>query len=353
MIKKLFFVLIFYSVSISTSFSQDAQFYQVYASPLTLNPAMTGMIDGNYRISSVYRDQWRALVDKPFSTFSISGDGRFSISKKGNEKQDFLGVGIYFQSDKVGTIAFTTNQLGVSTAFHKSLDKRLKQYLSFGVQMSINQRNINYENLDFEDEFNGVNGYTDPTGEILPTNNFGFADISLGLNYSISPFKGFDAFVGASLYHATAPAITFDRNTTTSISRFEIDENIDRKIQIYGGFSSALNNVWSVVPRALYVKQGPYEQIVAGSHFRRKLVDGFSTAVELGLSTRLVNDIDNYHLESAILFLGLDFSGKLLGLSYELGLNSVANRFRNQGVIELSFRYTGEYDNEIFFCPEF
>jgi len=353
MIKKLYLGLLFYVLYSSSIFCQDAQFYQVYASPLTLNPAMTGMIDGNFRISSVYRDQWRALVDKPFSTFAVSGDGRFSISQKRKENQDFIGAGIFFQSDKVGTIAFTTNQLGLSTAFHKSLDKRLKQYLSFGVQLSINQRNVNYENLDFEDEFNGVNGYTDPSGEILPVNNFGFADISLGLNYSISPFDGFDAYFGGSLYHANAPAVTFDRNTTTSISRFEIEESIDRKIQIYGGFSYAMNNVWSIIPRALYVKQGPHQQVVAGSHFRRELIDRFSSAIELGVSTRLVNDIDNYHLESAILTLGLDFEGKLIGLSYELGLNTVANRFRNQGVIELSFRYTGEYENDIFFCPEF
>jgi len=351
--KKSLLGLIFFCYSTIKIFSQDAQFYQVYASPLTLNPAMTGMIEGNFRIASVYRDQWRALVDKPFSTFSVSGDGRFEIFKNGTDKKDFLGVGIYFQSDKVGTIAFTTNQLGVSAAFHKALDKRLKQYLSFGFQMSINQRNINYENLNFEDEFNGINAYSDPTSEILPINNFGFADLSLGLNYSISPFKGFDAFVGASLYHAAAPKVTFDRNTSTTTSRFVIDERIDRKIQIYGGFSSALNNSWSVVPRALYVKQGPHQQIIAGSHIRKKLVDGFSSAVELGLSARLVNDIDNYHFESAILSLGIDFTGKLVGLSYEFGLNPVANRFRNQGVIELSFRYTGEYDNDIFFCPEF
>ena len=157
--KNLVFGLLLFFVFLSPTASQDAQFYQVFASPLTLNPAMTGMIDGNFRISGVYRDQWRALVDKPFSTFAMSGDGRFSISKKRKDNSDYVGVGLYFQSDKVGAIAFTTNQLGISTAIHKSLDKRLKQYLSFGMQVSINQRNINYENLDFEDEFNGVNGF--------------------------------------------------------------------------------------------------------------------------------------------------------------------------------------------------
>lgn len=351
--KYLVFGLLFNVMLLSSTLCQDAQFYQVFASPLTLNPAMTGMIDGNFRISSVYRDQWRALVDKPFSTFAASGDGRFSISKKRKENSDYVGVGLFFQSDKVGTIAFTTNQLGVSTAIHKSLDSRLRQYLSFGMQISINQRNINYENLDFGDEFNGINGYTDPTSEILPINNFGFADVALGLNYSISPTKGFNAFAGISLYHATTPAITFDRNTSTSISRFVIEENIYRKYQVYGGFSYEFSQRWHIIPRALYVKQGPHQQLVLGSHLRRQLIDNFSEAIEFGLAIRAVDDVRNLSLESAILSLGIDLNGKLIGLSYELGLSSVTNRFRNQGVFELSFRYTGEYDNDVFFCPEF
>lgn len=351
--KNLVFGLLFFFVLHSPLASQDAQFYQVFASPLTLNPAMTGMIDGNFRISGVYRDQWRALVDKPFSTFAMSGDGRFSISKKRKDNSDYVGVGLYFQSDKVGTIAFTTNQLGISSSIHKSLDDRLNQYLSFGVQISINQRNINYENLNFGDEFNGINGYTDPTGEILPVNNFGFSDIALGLNYTISPSDEFDAFAGVSLYHATAPVITFDRNTSTSISRFVIQENIYRKYQIYGGLSYKFAKRWDVIPRGLFVKQGPHQQLVFGSHLRRNLIDSFSSAVEFGLAARVVNDVDATNLESAILSLGIDLSGKLIGLSYELGLSSFSNRFRNQGVIELSFRYTGEYDNDVFFCPEF
>ena len=336
--RNLFFGLLLIAALQSPIAGQDALFYQSFAAPLSLNPAMSGQADGNYRISSVYRDQWRSQVDSPFKTFSVSADGKFSISDK-RENKDYFGVGIHFMSDKVGIIAFSTNQLGLSTAYHKSLDKRLNQYLSFGVQIAFLQRNINYENLDFEDEFNGINAFSDTSSEVLPVNNFGYQSLSLGLNYSISPTKNLDAFAGVSLYNAAGSVISKIVN--------------HRRYQAYGGFSYDLQNKWSIIPRAIYAKQGPHEQMIIGSHFRHQLIDKFSEAIEFGTAVRLVNDITGFGVESAIFSLGIDLGGSLIGLSYEAGLNSVGNRFRNQGVFELSFRYVGEYDNESFFCPKF
>ncbi len=333
--------------------AQDAQFYQAYASPLTLNPAMSGLIDGNYRLSGIYRDQWRSLVDKPFSTFSLTGDSRFALKSKERNSKDYVGVGIAFTSDKVGLISYSTNQLGLSAAFHKSLDQRLNQYLSFGIQAAVNQRNINYENLNFQDEFNGIDGYTDASGEILPANNFGFVDFSMGLHYRITPFKGFDVFAGGSLYHIGSPRITFFRNTSTTVGVFEINENLFRKIQVHGGFSLATASNWTIIPRAVYVKQGPHQQLMIGSNFKRELANQESSSFIIGGGIRMVNDLDALSVESAILSLGLDLSGKLIGFSYEFGVKGIQNGFRNQGIFELSFTYTGEYENDNFFCPKF
>lgn len=334
-------------VVVSGLSGQDTQFYQAFASPLTLNPGTTGMIPGNFRISSIYRDQWRAVVDQPVSTFSVSGDTRFSISKK-RENKDFLGVGVHFLSDKIGFISFTTNQLGVSLAYHKSLNDKLKEFLSFGAQFGITQRNINYENLNFEDEFNGVAAYTDPTGETFAPNNFGFADLTIGLNYQIQPFKGLNVYAGGSWSHINAPNIVFDKE----------DQNLPvsslfRKIQVYGGFSYDLLGQWTIKPRANLVLQGPHQQLVIGSHIRKQLTDKFSESVEFGLATRIVNDIDGAGPESLIASFGIDLKGKVIGFSYEFSIEPVNNNFRNQGVFELSFTYIGEYDNEVFFCPEF
>ncbi len=53
------------------SFAQDIHYSQFYASPLTLNPALTGVNECNYRIGAMYRNQWKS-VTTPYQTPSIS-----------------------------------------------------------------------------------------------------------------------------------------------------------------------------------------------------------------------------------------------------------------------------------------
>jgi hypothetical protein len=53
---------------------QDQHFTQYYASPLTLNPALAGAFSGTYRMSLIYRDQWRNALTQPFATYSAAID---------------------------------------------------------------------------------------------------------------------------------------------------------------------------------------------------------------------------------------------------------------------------------------
>jgi hypothetical protein len=56
--------------------AQDKHFTQFYAAPLALNPALTGALDGKYRVSTIYRDQWRKVLDEPIKTFAVGADLR-------------------------------------------------------------------------------------------------------------------------------------------------------------------------------------------------------------------------------------------------------------------------------------
>src|SRR3954471_922212 len=51
----------------------DPHFSQYYAYPMWLNPALTGIVDGDYRVSANYRNQW-VNIGKPFSTTGVSFD---------------------------------------------------------------------------------------------------------------------------------------------------------------------------------------------------------------------------------------------------------------------------------------
>jgi len=185
--RKIFSLLIFAVLFICTDLTaQDKHFTQFFAVPTLTNPALAGAFQGRYRMGIVRRDQWRQTLDQPYVTFAGGVDVRFNTDHK-KVVSDAVGVGLSFFNDKVDDSGFRTTQMALSGAFHKALDNSGVHYLTIGGQMAINQRSVNYENLTFEDQYNGTSGFTLPTGELLPENNFAFFDLALGINYTFSP----------------------------------------------------------------------------------------------------------------------------------------------------------------------
>ena len=125
-------------------------------------------MDAKYRLSAIYRDQWRNVLDDPSTTVAAALDLRFGVKLNSKNFKDAAGVGLLFFSDKNPGTDFSTNQIAISGAFHKSLSSRNDQFLSLGLQLALAQRNVNYENLTFNDQFNGTNGYDGTTSEVLP-----------------------------------------------------------------------------------------------------------------------------------------------------------------------------------------
>ena len=113
--------------------AQDQHFTQFYASPLMLNPGLTGAFEGRYRVGTIYRDQWRKVLDNPIRTFAVSSDLRFDAPGK-KVHDDAIGLGLMFFTDKVSVVDFSTTQIAVSMSYHKSLSADNRQFLSLGVQ---------------------------------------------------------------------------------------------------------------------------------------------------------------------------------------------------------------------------
>jgi Type IX secretion system membrane protein PorP/SprF len=51
----------------------DPHFSQYYIYPQWLNPALTGVMDGDYRVAGIYRSQW-ANIDNGFSTIGVAAE---------------------------------------------------------------------------------------------------------------------------------------------------------------------------------------------------------------------------------------------------------------------------------------
>lgn len=344
--KKLLLYSLIFCAFFPKAFSQDKHFTQFYAAPQNLNPALTGAFEGKYRVGTIYRDQWRKVLDHPIKTFAIGADLRLKAPGK-KVSQDAFGLGIMFFNDKVSVVDFSTTQIAVSMAYHKSLGASNTQFLTLGIQGGLTQRNVTYGSLDFHDEFDGSSGYTMGTGEDLPENNFSFGDVNVGLNYMAKIGRDGRVFAGLGMHHITSPQISFYGNTGDG-------DKLYRKYsaQIAANIPFDRENSVAMLPRFLVSSQGPHMEINTGTNFRIAVGQYGSAALHLGTWVRFVRNDDAIGNDAIVALVGFEFSNVLIGMSYDLNLRALEAKQR-QAAFEISIAYLGEYENEEVICPKF
>ena len=333
----------------ATLFAQDRHFSQFYSSPLTLNPALTGVFDGKYRVGATYRDQWRGLLEQPYQTFAFGADLRLDapFAERGNN--DKAGIGLLFVRDIVNSLDFSTTQIAVSGAYHKALGFGTTEYLSVGFQAGLTQRNVNYENLSFQDQWNGIDGYTLPRGERLPENNFGYSDLSLGVNYSNVFAARSSVFLGLSYHHFNTPNVAFF--TGDAIPKHNLYARISA--QVATSFPINRSNSLIMSPRLVASLQGPHAELSAGADFRLLVDQTYGTSLHLGAYARPVKNDGSVSLDALVFMAGLEYNNILFGFSYDLSLPDIQKYRRTPNTFEISIIYLGEYENDELLCPTF
>jgi len=114
--------------------AQDLHYSQFYNAPLTINPALTGIFNGDQRVSASVRDQWRS-VPVPWFTATIGYDQKFYREKS---KKSFFGIGGFLNYDRQGDSNLTlTNRValfenGAGLNYRLQLNKRTKIDLGVG-----------------------------------------------------------------------------------------------------------------------------------------------------------------------------------------------------------------------------
>src|SRR6187551_1860172 len=150
MIMRKAFVIIIALVLLKTKLSaQDPHFSQFFASPLTLNPALTGKFDGVLRVAGNYRDQWPA-ISKAFITSTVSVDGNILSGKL--PSTDSWGLGIMGMTDRTANGILTSNYLAISTSYHKGLDEDGMHQIGVGFQGTYASKRLDGTQLKFENE---------------------------------------------------------------------------------------------------------------------------------------------------------------------------------------------------------
>ncbi len=332
---------------------QDVQFSQYLAVPQYLNPAMAGNIDGKYRIVAAYRDQNRNL-QTPLTTFGFGGDVKFDIpSKNGIKNGDSFGVGVFFFTDQAQTFELNTNSIGLNLAYHKRLSRNSNNYISAGLLIGVQQKNINYDNLDFGDEFNEIDDFDQLTEEPFPPNNFGYSDVGFGLTYSGQPSESVSVFLGAAMHHINEPTLSFFSSAQFIDVGTEVDFQLYRKFSALGSVDFKIANFTSISPRVIYINQGDYRQVAVGTYFLFDFIQS-NTALYTGAWLRLVdNEIGGLKPRYVVPTVGFEVGSFRFGINYDFNINTLSSPNSSLNSIEFTLRFIGSFENDDYFCPSF
>ncbi|MCB0700356.1 MAG: PorP/SprF family type IX secretion system membrane protein [Chitinophagales bacterium] len=330
----------------TSAMAQDAHFTQYFASPLTLNPALTGLTQCDVRLAANYRSQWSSVSSNPYITGTLSYDMATMKGSLGNG--DALGIGLLGLFDRSGLGGLQNITVGLSLAYHKALGYEKQHTLSFGLQGALVQKSLDFTKLQFEDQFNPSTGTASgTTGEAIGNADLTYPDFNAGLMYSGRITEHATAYVGFSYYHLTQPVETFLNGTNKINSRYTG----------YLGGSFDLNENIVLYASALYQSQASAQEIMAGAAVGFVLNPGYDKE----FSKKTIFYLGGWYRYADALapYIGFEWSKMKLGLSYDVNVSSFSPATNGNGAYEVSLIFNGCINKRDarptynFACPKF
>ncbi len=317
------------AVAITTcSFAQDVHFTQYFTSPLTLNPALTGLVPDDVRLAANYRTQWSSVSSNPYATGTVSFD--MAILKGKLAEGDAIGVGGVVEYDKSGTGGLQNTTAGLSLAYHKGFGRDKLQHLSLGAQVYFVQKKLDFTKLTFEDQINASTGTTAfPTSETFNNPEISYPDFNVGAMYSGQIGEHAKAYMGLSYYHMTQPVESF------------LNDNyqIHSRTTAYLGGSFDLNENTVLYASSLYQTQAAARELLVGAAVGFILNPGH----DLDYQRNTVLYLGGWYRNGDALapYVGIEWSKMRIGVSYDVNISSFTPATNGMGAYEISLLYFG------------
>jgi type IX secretion system PorP/SprF family membrane protein len=313
--KVLLLISLFFLSFINVMNGQDPHFSQYFSSPMTLNPAMAGYFTGEHRLNSNFRQQWRSM-GAPFVTGTIGYDTKLMPGKIADN--DVFGLGILALYDQSLNGGFKNVNLSASLSYRKALDAEGINSLGVGFQFTYASRSINFNELNFANQFDGFGFNTSlPSYEGFGSSRRNYLDINAGLLY-VHKNENTELYLGGSLYHLGKPNTSFLKNekfllpmryTVHAGSRFTVGTNSN---ELFVG--------------GVYMQQAGATEKNVGIAYGHSLND----VAKIYAGTW-------YRFDDAIIpYVGLDYNSFQVGLSYDITTSSLKNYGPKSGSFELS-----------------
>lgn len=337
-----YLLLIACMIVVKTLTAQDPNFSQFFVSPLTLNPALTGKFNGDFRIAGNYRDQWPE-ISKAFITSTISVD--LPILRGRLSELDTWGVGLMAMTDKTANGVLSSNYISFTTAYHKGIDEDGLHQVGVGFQGTYANKRLDGTKLDFLDELDASGGFTGVSNEPIDDQQLSVShfDFSLGALYNGSTDGYNNFYLGVSAYHINRPKESFTGNLF-----YQLNPRITFNA---GGAIPLGDRSRTIYLSSLVSRQAGASNIVVGGA-AGFLVNGDEdnpTNFYAGLWTRFNNVND-----ALIPYVGLEFGNFRFGASYDVNISTLKTASQSRGGVEISLIFTKRPEGyRAVPCPRF
>lgn len=332
---RLLLAALFFCALPGLSHGQDFHYSQFYNAPLHLNPALTGVFNGDVRFMGNYKSQW-SDVPVDYQTVTLAVDKQF---RKTSNPNGFFAGGLAFNYDNAGDSKLTWLNLDLNGSYIRALSKTA--VISIGGKAAIIQRSFQTDNLRFNDQFDEARGIVDlglPSGEAFDTDGQIFPDFSAGINLRLQS-KQTDYLVfrnnrrskvdiGVALHHILTPDQAFYDDAEVPL---------ERRLSPYAIATLQVLPVIDVVGAITYQNQGSfYDEIVgmlgARAWISNKLGSQISLMAGMGLRRDAIQDAYFPTFE-------LTYNTLRVGLNYDFNTSGFDIATENRGGLELSVRY--------------
>jgi type IX secretion system PorP/SprF family membrane protein len=312
--KKLLIILL---LSIAgQSKAQDFHLSMYDASPIFLNPAMTGVFDGQWRIHGQFRTQWKSVNFKPYTTGLVSFDMPY---KK-------WGFGMQISNNRAGAGNYNVFEALASAAYTIPLTKNRFHNLSFGAQVGVKQKTIEYQLLSYNNQYTTDDGGGFHTA-IAPGENFGAQSgllpaSNIGIMYyHVKQQSRLNPFFGLSAFNLLTPDESFVKENSSSLPR---------RYYLHAGTRINITELFYLIPKVLLMHQQSFnEQTVAldaGYYFES------SDFYLIGGAVYRTKD-------AMILSLGARMDNFIARIGYDINVSSLSLTSTGRGGFEISFTY--------------
>lgn len=295
--------------------AQDFHLSMYDAAPIFLNPAMTGVFEGDWRLHAHYRTQWKAVNFKPYTTGLIS----FDMPK------NKWGFGGQIANYRAGIGNYNVLQGLVSTAYTTPLDAKKQHNLSFGIQAGLTQKSVEYQLHTYNNQYVTRDGggfdQSLSSGESFAGQRDYLPDVNAGLLYFFAKQQSkVNPFAGLSVFNLLQPTETFLGNKNKLPLRYytHIGARINLTEQLY------------LIPKVLWMQQLKFNEQTYALDAGYYLKDPELYLLAGGVFRKG---------DAAIAYLGLKKFKFIFKVGYDINLSTLTVASGGRGGFEVSFTY--------------